>query len=152
MERRKKCFEFTVLDIGDFSPIEARMHDVARSCLTFSHAEYSGIRVGASLLLDDNTIVGGANIENPSYSLTMCAERTAIFKALTESPKNKIIALMIVVDGNVRYPFSPCGACRQVISHIMKKQNHPITIYFPFSENKFVKIDAEHLLPFGFDF
>ncbi len=73
---------------------------------------YSNFHVGAALLTDEGEIIRGSNVEISSYSLTICAERTAIFKAVTEG-KRKFTAIAIAsdFDGFI----SPCGACRQVI-------------------------------------
>ena len=75
-----------------------------------AYAPYSHFRVGAALLLDDGSVVTGANVENRSYGLTNCAERTAIFRAIAMGKKN------FTAD----YPVGPCGACRQVISEFMQ--------------------------------
>jgi len=73
---------------------------------------YSNFHVGAALLTKDNKVYTGGNIESSSYSLTICAERTAIFKAISEGERNfKAIAIASDLDGFC----SPCGACRQVI-------------------------------------
>ena len=76
---------------------------------------YSNFRVGAAVLTGDNKIYSAGNIESSSYSLTMCAERTAIFKAISEGERKfKAIAIASDLDGFC----SPCGACRQVISDL----------------------------------
>jgi cytidine deaminase len=78
----------------------------------FSHSPYSKFRVGAALLTDEDEIITGCNIENASYGLTICAERTAIFKAYSEG-KRKFKAIAISSDDKNFCP--PCGACRQII-------------------------------------
>ena len=78
-----------------------------------SYSPYSHFGVGAALLCEGGTIYEGCNIENASYGLTNCAERTAIFKAVSEG-HTKFKALAVVAD--TEGPCSPCGACRQVIS------------------------------------
>ena len=75
-------------------------------------AAYSNFRVGAALLATDGRIYTGCNIENSSYGLTMCAERTAIFKAISEGERN-FKAIAVVSDDPDYTP--PCGACRQVL-------------------------------------
>ncbi|WP_409299365.1 cytidine deaminase [Peribacillus sp. SCS-26] len=78
-----------------------------------AYVKYSNFQVGAALLTGDGTIVHGCNIENASYGLTNCAERTAVFKAVSEGKKDfKAIAVVGDTDG----PISPCGACRQVLA------------------------------------
>ncbi|KAF5379448.1 hypothetical protein D9615_006575 [Tricholomella constricta] len=77
-----------------------------------SYSPYSKFPVGAALLATDGTIIKGANVENASYGGTICAERTAIVKAVSDG-KRSFIGLAIVTD--VASPISPCGLCRQVI-------------------------------------
>lgn len=79
-----------------------------------AHAPYSHFKVGAALLTAKGEMFCGCNVENASYGLTNCAERTAIFSAVAKSgPGLTIAAIAVVNDQNV--PCSPCGACRQVI-------------------------------------
>jgi cytidine deaminase len=77
-----------------------------------AYAPYSRFRVGAAVLADDGKIYSGCNVENASYGLTICAERAAIFSAISAGAK-RISALTIFTDTNE--PTAPCGACRQVI-------------------------------------
>lgn len=75
-------------------------------------ASYSGFRVGAALEAEDGRVFTGCNIENASYGLTICAERVAIFKALSEGAR-RFRTLVVVADTDALTP--PCGACRQII-------------------------------------
>lgn len=84
----------------------------ARAARENAHAPFSHFKVGAALLTESGEIITGCNIENASYGLTMCAERTAIFKAISEGEKN-FTKLAIVADTENLTP--PCGACRQII-------------------------------------
>lgn len=82
-----------------------------------SYSPMSKFKVGAALLTTDNKIYLGCNIENSSYSLTNCAERTAFFKAISEGEKSfKAIAIMGSSDNTFKEYCTPCGACRQVIN------------------------------------
>jgi cytidine deaminase len=87
----------------------------AREALARSYAPYSKFRVAAALLTDQGEIFTGINVENASYGLTNCAERSAIFTAVrqTKAPRLSIRAVAVVTGDDV--PCSPCGACRQVI-------------------------------------
>jgi len=87
----------------------------AREALSRSYAPYSKFRVGAAVLTDEGEIFAGVNVENASYGLTSCAERSAIFTAVqqTKAPGLSIRAVAVVTADDV--PCSPCGACRQVI-------------------------------------
>lgn len=79
-----------------------------------AYARYSHFRVGAALLTGNGRIFVGCNVENASYSVTNCAERTAIFSAIAQTgPKLDLRAIAVVNDRDI--PCSPCGACRQVI-------------------------------------
>ena len=82
-----------------------------------SYSPYSKFPVGAALLTEDGTVITGANIENRSFGLTNCAERTAIFAAVSAGYREfKAIA---IATPTASYPVAPCGACRQVISEFM---------------------------------
>ena len=84
----------------------------ARAVRANAVADFSGFRVGAALETTDGTIVTGCNIENASYGLTICAERVAIFKALSEGHRT-FTRIAVVADTDS--PTPPCGACRQII-------------------------------------
>jgi cytidine deaminase len=86
----------------------------ARTAMKKAYAPYSNFRVGAAILTNTGKVFSGCNVENASYGMTNCAERTAIFAAVAElGPKLEVAAVAVVNDHGV--PCSPCGACRQVI-------------------------------------
>ncbi len=92
----------------------AKLLTAAKKVMKHAHAPYSNFRVGAAILLSNGKIFSGCNVENASYGLCNCAERTAIFSAVAAlGPKIEIRAVSVVNDHDV--PCSPCGACRQVI-------------------------------------
>ena len=106
-------------------------------------ATYSNFHVGAALLTEDDKIYTGCNIESSSYSLTICAERTAIFKAISEGERKfKAIA----VAGDTEGFISPCGACRQVISDLCGD----IDVALVNSKNETKVMKTSELLPFAF--
>lgn len=87
--------------------------EAARQAREKAYVPYSRFPVGAALITEDGTLYTGCNIENASYGLTNCAERTAVFKAVSEGHMRfTTIAVVADTDG----PVSPCGACRQVLS------------------------------------
>ena len=86
----------------------------ARAAREKAYAPYSNFKVGAAVLTRDGNIYHGCNIENASYGLTNCAERTAFFSAIADGYKPGDFAQIAVV-GDTEGPVSPCGACRQVI-------------------------------------
>ncbi|MGB5893193.1 MAG: cytidine deaminase [Ignavibacteriaceae bacterium] len=104
---------------------------------------YSNFHVGAALMTEDDKIYTGCNIESSSYSLTICAERTAIFKAISEGERKfKAIA----VAGDTEGFISPCGACRQVISDLCGD----IDVVLVNSKNETKVMKTSELLPFAF--
>jgi cytidine deaminase len=84
----------------------------ARAAREHAVADFSGFKVGAALETADGVVVTGCNVENASYGLTICAERVAIFKALSEG-RRQFTRIAVVADTDS--PTPPCGACRQII-------------------------------------
>lgn len=107
-----------------------------------SYSPYSNFAVGAAVLSDDGYVYGGCNIENASYGLTNCAERTAIFNAVSDGKRN-ISAIAVVADTD--RPCSPCGACRQVIGEFKIP-----CIIMANLKGEYKKVTLEELLPFSF--
>ncbi|MCB5295280.1 MAG: cytidine deaminase [Candidatus Cloacimonetes bacterium] len=90
-----------------------KLLEIAKQAAEKAYVPYSGFKVGSAVKCIDGSVYSGCNVENASYSLTICAERTAIFKAISEGHK-QFTAIAIYVDSDKVFP--PCGACRQVIS------------------------------------
>ncbi len=107
-----------------------------------AYVPYSNFHVGAALITEDDSIYTGCNIEISSYSPTICAERTAIFKAVSEGHK-KIKAIAIVGDANPTYP---CGVCRQVLREFGKDAK----IIIANSVDNYKEYTLEELLPHSF--
>jgi cytidine deaminase len=91
---------------------DSELVEAARAARAFARAEFSGCKVGAAIETAGGTIVTGCNIENATYGLTICAERVAMFKALSDGHR-AFRRIAIVAD--TKAPASPCGACRQVL-------------------------------------
>ena len=109
-----------------------------------AYAPYSQCKVGAAMLTSKGKVFTGCNVENASYGLSNCAERTAIFAAIAElGPELDIRAIAVVNDQGV--PCSPCGACRQVIYEF----GPDATVYFQ-SSNSWKESHITQLLPEGF--
>jgi cytidine deaminase len=109
-----------------------------------AYAPYSHFQVGAAILTKDGEIYKGCNIENASYGLTNCAERTAIFKAVSEGKKEfAMLAIVADTDG----PVSPCGACRQVIAEFCDP-NMPVILTN--LKGDIQETTVKELLPFAF--
>jgi cytidine deaminase len=94
--------------------IRKELIETARKAAEKAYAPYSRFRVGAALLCADGSVVTGVNVENRSFGLTNCAERTCIFTALSSGKKEFSAIAISCIDAD--YPVSPCGACRQVLS------------------------------------
>lgn len=109
-----------------------------------AYAPYSKFRVGSAILMATGEVFVGCNVENASYGMTNCAERTAIFSAVAKlGPKLEIIAVAVVNEQGV--PCSPCGACRQVIYEF----GPDATIFFQ-DKNGQSEAHITTLLPEGF--
>ena len=93
-----------------------KLIELAKEAMTKSYSPYSGYKVGAALLCADGTVYQGCNIENASYTPTVCAERTAFFKAIYDGKRDfTAIAICGGKDGVITGQFPPCGVCRQVM-------------------------------------
>ncbi len=90
--------------------------DAARKALNRAYARYSNFKVGAAILTEQGEVFSGCNVENASYGLTICAERSAIFTAVSATSGAKLAIRAVAVVNGDEVPCSPCGACRQVIS------------------------------------
>ena len=122
----------------------AKLMTTAQKAMKNAHAPYSGFYVGAAILLTNGKVFSGCNVENASYGMTNCAERTAIFSAVAElGPKIEIRSVAVANAKGV--PCAPCGACRQVIYEFGPEA----TIYFEGAEGPKQAHIAE-LLPEGF--
>ena len=122
--------------------------DQAREVTKYAYAPYSNYHVGAALLFQDGSVVRGVNIENASYSVTNCAERSAIFSAISQGKNmQEVIAVAVVADG-VRIG-SPCGVCRQAMAEFFA----PTTpVYLSLMQgDEFTTTSVAELLPFAFN-
>jgi cytidine deaminase len=122
------------------------LREAAASAAKNAYAPYSGFHVGAALLFDDGSIVTGCNVENISYGLTICAERSAAVKALSESgATRKIVAVAITNLNDAASP--PCGACRQVLAEFVTED---AVVYFADGKGGMTAVPFSQLLPHSF--
>lgn len=113
-----------------------------------AYAPYSGYKVGAALLCKNGKLFTGCNIENASYTPTVCAERAAFFKAVSEGEREfEKIAVVGGKDGNVTDTFMPCGVCRQVMTEFCKAD---FTVLVAKSADEYCSFTLEQLLPHSF--
>lgn len=120
--------------------------DCAKSARDLSYSPYSHFAVGAALECKDGSVYVGANIENSSYPLCMCAERNALYNAMLDGKsKDDFVAFAVIADTDG--PCSPCGACRQVLSEL-----YPETapIYLANLKGTIKETTIAELLPLAF--
>ena len=128
--------------------------EAALSAMKKAYAPYSGYKVGAALLEDTGKVTTGCNIENSSYTPTVCAERTAFFKAVSERegetlPNFVRIAVCGGEGGNITGAFPPCGVCRQVMSEFCK-DDFEILMVTSSDPVRYETCTLPELLPFRF--
>jgi len=127
--------------------IAERLLEVARDYATRAYVPYSAFPVGAAVLAADGTIIGGVNIENASYGLAICAERTAISAAVLAGKRN---LEAVAVSTNASPPSSPCGACRQVLLEFAQDASRvTVTAVNPAGEHR--SWTLAELIPDGFN-
>jgi homotetrameric cytidine deaminase len=118
----------------------------ARKAAENAYAPYSHFRVGSALLLSNGKTVGGANVENASYGLTMCAERSALAGAVSQfGPEIRVAAVAVANLNDAASP--PCGACRQMLSEFVLPD---ATVVFPF-EGEMLTMPFSEVMPVAFD-
>jgi len=120
----------------------------AKKAMEKAYAPYSGFKVGAALLCADGTVYGGCNIENASFTPTVCAERSAIFKAIYDG-KRKFTAIAVCggKDGVITGQFPPCGVCRQVMREFC---DDDFMIYLAGANGSFERYTLAQILPVSF--
>ena len=116
---------------------------LAKEAMEHAYVPYSKFRVGAALLTKDGRVFKGCNIENASYGATNCAERTAIFKAVSEGYREFDAIAVVASSGDYA---SPCGICRQVLAEFMPDGK----VILDSEEKGMVTYLVRELLPFGF--
>jgi len=131
----------------------ARAYEAAEN----AYAPYSNFKVGASLLLEDETVITGNNQENIAYPSGLCAERVALFYAGANHSGQELKTLVVVAKGTLVKPddcISPCGSCRQVMAQSEYRQESPIRLLLVAQTGKtfiFNKVSDLLVFPFGMD-
>ena len=125
-----------------------KLINLAKMAMEKAYAPYSGYKVGAALLCADGTVYQGCNIENASFSPTICAERTAIFKAVYDGHREfTAIAICGGKDGVIAGQFPPCGVCRQVMGEFCKDD---FKVYLAGPDDSYETLTLAQLLPYSF--
>ena len=121
----------------------------AIEAMRYAYAPYSGCHVGAALLCEDGSIFTGCNIENASFSATVCAERTALFKAVSEG-RSEFAAIAVAGgrEGKPEKGFPPCGVCRQTLSEFCRAD---MPVLFVYGETEFEEHTLGELFSCAFD-
>ncbi|KAF2962111.1 cytidine deaminase [Fervidobacterium sp. 2310opik-2] len=117
--------------------------EIAKEVREQAYAPYSNFKVGAVLVTKNGKVFTGVNVENASYGLTNCAERTAIFKAVSEGERDFDT---LVVIANTDKPVAPCGACRQVMAEFGN-----FKVILANTKGDWIETTVQELLPYGFD-
>ena len=123
---------------------DRQLVDLAFTMLSRSYVPYSGFPVGAALLCAGGAVFTGCNVENAAYGSTICAERTALVKAVSEGHRDDFVKLAVV--GNSKDYCWPCGACRQMLYEFAPD----LTVLVARSDRDFVSLPLHELLPHGF--
>ena len=125
--------------------LQEKLIALAKEAQEKSYTPYSKFPIGSALITEDGDIYTGCNIENISYGLTNCGERTAIFKMISEKgPKGKIKAIAVTTKADI--PCTPCGACRQVIQEF----STPDTVVIYKGQDRYVVVSMSEHLPSAF--
>lgn len=126
---------------------EKELCKAAISARKNAYAPYSGYLVGAALLTEQGNLYIGCNVENVSFSPTVCAERTAVVKAVSEGEREFTMIAVAGGKGDGLQPFPPCGVCRQVLAEFVPP-SFPVLLVT--GEDTYEKTTLQELLPFAF--
>lgn len=147
------CFPFQRTLLSQLPAQIQRLITAARAAAQHAYAPYSNLKVGAAVLLNNDTLFTGANQENASFSAGLCAERVVLGQlTLDGSQKVKAIAIASGAGADSQAaPLSPCGICRQALLEVQLQQQQPITLYMSNAAGEVIIVeDATYLLPFHF--
>ncbi len=144
----------TSLTYPELSESERRVVDAARRAVDGSYAPYSNFHVGAAILLDNDTVVTGANQENVAYPSGTCAERSACYYAGANYPEAKFELMAIAArDADNREPATPtapCGACRQALLEYEMRAGHDVPVLLIGADEIYRMPSIKSLLPLAF--
>lgn len=141
-------------DYAELPEADRALVDAARAMTAKAYAPYSRFHVGAAILLDNGTVVTGANQENAAFPSGTCAERSACYWAGANHPQAKFEKIAIAATGTdgkeVAVPCAPCGACRQALLEYEKLAGHPVQVFLVGSETIYILPSVQSLLPLAF--
>lgn len=151
----KSTISYTIYNsFGELSEEDQMLVVKAQEACKTSYSPYSNFTVGATLLLDDGSLVPGSNQENAAYPDGLCAERVALFASGAIHPGKTIKKLAVAArraNTEVFLQASPCGSCRQVMLEFEGRQEQPIELIIRWGTEGYVKLQSvSDLLPFSF--
>lgn len=145
----EKNIQLKVFNINDVPNNWQNLCVEAKKISEQAYAPYSKFRVGAAVLLEDESIIPANNQENAAYPSGLCAERTALFFCSANFPNKKIIAIAIYSPDAINM-LTPCGACRQVMLEYEQKQQRNIITILYYKDDVYVLNSVKDWLPFEF--
>jgi len=152
-EREVKFFYKEYLNVDELPEADRILIEEAVVAASGAYAPYSHFMVGAAILLDDGTVVRGANVENAAFPSGSCAEKTALSFSVSNYPARRPVAIAIsALSGDIltREPVPPCGNCRQMLVEEEQRHGEPIKVILAGSEKIIVTDSAESLMPLRF--
>ncbi len=154
MKKRETTVSFLEYENQDELPAADRaLAEAAVEAASGAYAPYSGFRVGAAILLDDGTVIRGANVENAAFPSGSCAERTALSYMVAGYGNRKAVAIAIAAlqhDRLTDEPVPPCGNCRQMLIEEEQRSNSPIRVILAGSRTVWVIESCRALMPLSF--
>lgn len=143
----------TILAFDELNEKEKNLVVAAQNATANSYSPYSHFSVGAAVRLTDGSVYTGNNQENASYPCGLCAERTALYYANAQNPNTPVESIAIAaknVDGFLKTPITPCGACRQSLLETENRFNQKIVVYLYGTEGIYRVDSIADLLPLQF--
>lgn len=117
-----------------------------------AYAPYSNFKVSAGLRLENGQTLMGSNVENASYPVSICAERTLLSHTVSNYPNERIEHIVVFVDKDLGIPVPPCGLCRQTLVEVEKRQQKPIKLSMVAKNGSIITVSqCTDLLPWSFD-
>ena len=155
MQQIELSCSFSILSWSELAGDVQQIIEAAKQATYRAYAPYSGFRVGAAVLLENDVVVTGNNQENAAFPSGLCAERTAVFSANALYPHVPVKTIAIAAQQGGEFfpnPISPCGACRQVLLECEKRFDKKIDIYLYGTEKTYYLKGIRNLLPLCFEF
>lgn len=153
MEKVNVFSDIRLCQMDELASEDKVLVETAMQATDNSYSPYSKFRVGAAVRLAGGKVVMGANQENAAFSVTICAERSAIFAAQANYPDKAIVSIAIAArneDGFTQEPVSPCGSCRQAMVEIEQRCSQPLHILLYGKKGIYVMDSISNLMPLSF--